>query len=141
MPTWGLPVLVVQPQSREILAPALLVSRLRRRGSVLGPGSPWVTIQPDEQLGQLPQLRVGEAAAAPAPAALLVVVWAAIAVLAALSVALARQTRVIALHTAWCCQRTFKKFYSEKTPTEPSPSCGKRPLVTSAFTHIRHYNR
>ena len=33
-------------------------------GSVLGPGPPWVTIQPDEQLGQLPQLGVGEAAAA-----------------------------------------------------------------------------
>ena len=72
---------------------------------MLGPGPPWVTIQPDEQLGQLPQLRVGEAAAA--PAALLVVVWAAVAVLAALRVALARQTRVIALHTARCCQRTF----------------------------------
>ena len=67
-------------------------------GSVLGPGPPWVTIQPDEQLGQLPQLGVGEAA--PAPATLLVVVWAAVAVLAALRVALARQTRVIALHTA-----------------------------------------
>ena len=130
MLTWGLPVLVVQPQSREILAPALLVSRLRRRGSVLGPGPPWVTIQPDEQLGQLPQLRVGEAAAAPAPAALLVVVWAAVAVLAALRVALARQTRVIALHTARCCQRTLEKFYSEKAPTEPSP-CGKRSLVRS----------
>ena len=68
-------------------------------GSVLGPGPPWVTIQPDEQLGQLPQLGVGEAAAAAAPATLLVVVWAAVAVLAALRVALARQTRVIALHT------------------------------------------
>ena len=97
-------------------------------GSVLGPGPPWVTIQPDEQLGQLPQLRVGEAAAAPAPAALLVVVWAAVAVLAALRVALARQTRVIALHTALSCKRT--EFYSEKAPTEPSP-CGKRPLVRS----------
>ena len=114
--------MVVQPQSREILAPALLVSRLRWRGSVLGPGPPWVTIQPDEQLGQLPQLRVGEAAAAPAPAALLVVVWAAVAVLAALSVALARQTRVIALHTAQYCQRTFAKFHPEKAPTTgPSP--------------------
>ena len=87
---------------------------------MLGPGPPWVTIQPDEQLGQLPQLRVGEAAAA--PAALLVVVWAAVAVLAALSVALARQTRVIALHTAQYCQRTFAKFHPEKAPTiGPSP--------------------
>ena len=113
--------------------PRVVGVQAAKAGSVLGPGPPWVTIQPDEQLGQLPQLRVGEAAAAPAPAALLVVVWAAVAVLAALRVALARQTRVIALHTARCCQRTFKKFYSEKAPTESSP-CGKRPLVRS---HIK----
>ena len=89
-------MLVVQPQLMSIMPPALLVSRLKHTMYVL---CQLVTSDsPDQHLGELHQVGVAEAAAAPG-AAFRVKVGAAVVVLTTLSVTLTLEAGVIGLVT------------------------------------------